>query len=122
MPPRSTAITGTAGEHFVAARLAGMGYVVALSRGGSPGVDLLIATQDGSRTDLGVLDLRDPPQGAVANWLAGPHPMRQFGISFDGDIEKIDRWSRAGRHGGAAFGCPATCRSAARAGGNRDAA
>jgi len=46
MPPRTTAITGTAGEHLVAARLAGMGYVVALTRGGSPNIDLLVSTQD----------------------------------------------------------------------------
>jgi len=52
MTERSTAITGTAGEHFVASRLATMGYVVALTRGGSPSIDLLIATADGSRTAI----------------------------------------------------------------------
>ena len=47
MPRRPTALTGAAGEHFVAYRLSGMGYSVALTRGGSPTVDLLVASEKG---------------------------------------------------------------------------
>jgi len=50
MAKHPTAITGAAGEYFVAARLAAMGYVVALTRGGSPSVDLLVSNQSGSMT------------------------------------------------------------------------
>ena len=48
MPKHPSAIIGAAGEHFVAARLAAMGYVVALTRGGSPAADLLVTTQKGT--------------------------------------------------------------------------
>lgn len=50
MPRHPTSITGAAGEHFVAARLAAMGYVVALTRGGSPTADILVSTQSSDRT------------------------------------------------------------------------
>lgn len=50
---RTTAITGTAGEHYVAYRLARMGYLPALTRGGSPSVDILVANQTGTGT-LGI--------------------------------------------------------------------
>lgn len=45
-----TAVTGVCGEHFVAAKLSGMGYVVALPRGGSPAVDLLVSSVDGKKS------------------------------------------------------------------------
>ena len=44
------ALTGCAGEHFVAYRLSAMGYLVALTRGGSPSVDLMVGTADGKKT------------------------------------------------------------------------
>ena len=47
MPNRATALTGAAGEHYVAFRLSEMGYPVALTRGGSPAVDLLVTGPDG---------------------------------------------------------------------------
>jgi hypothetical protein len=50
MPIRPTALTGCAGEHFVAYRLSDMGYLVALTRGGSPSVDLMVGTPDGRET------------------------------------------------------------------------
>jgi hypothetical protein len=34
MPKRATALTGAAGEHFVAYKLSAMNYPVALTRGG----------------------------------------------------------------------------------------
>ena len=42
-------LTGCAGEHFVAYQLSARGYPVALTRGGSPSVDLMVATPDGRK-------------------------------------------------------------------------
>lgn len=50
MTKRASSITGATGEHLVAARLSAMGYVVALTRGGSPTVDLLASTSTGTST------------------------------------------------------------------------
>lgn len=48
---RSDALqVGAAGEHYVAFRLAQLGYVVAIPRGGSPTVDLLVSNVAGTRT------------------------------------------------------------------------
>jgi len=41
---------GTAGEHYVAFRLAQRGFVVAIPRGGSPTVDILASDPTGNRT------------------------------------------------------------------------
>ena len=41
---------GTAGEHYVAFRLAQLGFVVAIPRGGSPAVDLLVSNVGATRT------------------------------------------------------------------------
>lgn len=43
-------LTGVCGEHYVAARLAGMGYLIGLPRGGSPVVDLMVSSSDGKRS------------------------------------------------------------------------
>ena len=43
-------LTGCAGEHFVAYRLSAMGYLVALTKAGSPSVDLMVGTPDGQKT------------------------------------------------------------------------
>ena len=48
MPKRATALTGAAGEHFVAFHLSAMGFPVALTRGGSPTVDLMVGDLSGS--------------------------------------------------------------------------
>jgi hypothetical protein len=42
MAKRSTALIGAAGEHYVAFRLSALGFPVALTRGGSPTVDLMV--------------------------------------------------------------------------------
>ena len=42
MPERATSLTGTAGEHYVAFRLSELGFPVALTRGGSPTIDLMV--------------------------------------------------------------------------------
>jgi hypothetical protein len=44
---RSTALTAAAGEHFVAFKLSEMGFPVALTRGGSPTVDLIVGDLSG---------------------------------------------------------------------------
>jgi len=49
MASRPTVLTGTAGEHYVAFRLSEMGFPVALTRGGSPAVDLMVSGPDGRR-------------------------------------------------------------------------
>jgi hypothetical protein len=45
----STTITGTCGEHYVAAYLAGHGLIVALPRAGMPGTDLFVADPAGGK-------------------------------------------------------------------------
>lgn len=50
MNQRTTAITATAGEHYVAYCLAHRGLIPALTRGGSPNVDILVSSQDGRRS------------------------------------------------------------------------
>lgn len=50
MPKRATALTGAAGEHFVAFQLSAMSYPVALTHGGSPTVDLMVGDLTGSAT------------------------------------------------------------------------
>ena len=48
MPKRATALTGAAGEHYVAYKLSALGYPVALTRGGSPAIDLMVGDLSGS--------------------------------------------------------------------------
>ena len=43
----STALTGAAGEHYVAFQLSLRGFCVGLSRGGSPYVDIMISNETG---------------------------------------------------------------------------
>jgi hypothetical protein len=50
MPNRATALTAAAGEHFVAYKLSAMGYPVALTRGGSPTIDLMVGDLSGEAT------------------------------------------------------------------------
>lgn len=45
----ATALTAAAGEHFVAYKLSAMGFPVALTRGGSPAVDLMVGDLSGKR-------------------------------------------------------------------------
>lgn len=42
MPARPTSLTAAAGEHYVAYMLSALGYPVAMTRGGSPTVDLMV--------------------------------------------------------------------------------
>lgn len=50
MRTQCTALTGCAGEHFVAYKLSAMGYIVALTRSGSPSIDLMVASPNGKKT------------------------------------------------------------------------
>lgn len=49
MPERATALTAAAGEHFVAYKLSAMGYPVAMTRGGSPTIDLMVGDVTGEK-------------------------------------------------------------------------
>jgi len=46
MPVRASALTGAAGEHYVAYKLSQMGCAAGLTRGGSPGVDLMVCNPE----------------------------------------------------------------------------
>ncbi|MDC3224737.1 hypothetical protein OAU26_07380 [Mariniblastus sp.] len=50
MAKRATSLTAAAGEHYVAFKLSQMGYPVALTRGGSPTIDLMAGNLTGSET------------------------------------------------------------------------
>ncbi len=47
MAKRATTLSGAAGEHYVAYRLSALGFPVALTRGGSPTVDLMVGDLSG---------------------------------------------------------------------------
>lgn len=49
MPDRPTALTASAGEHYVAYVLSSLGVVAALTRGGSPAVDLMVGNPEAGR-------------------------------------------------------------------------
>lgn len=48
MAKRATTLTGAAGEHYVAYKLSAMGYPTALTRGGSPVIDLMVGDLSGN--------------------------------------------------------------------------
>jgi hypothetical protein len=48
MAKRATSLTSAAGEHFIAFRLSAMGFPVALTRGGSPTIDLMVGDLAGN--------------------------------------------------------------------------
>lgn len=50
MPKRATTLTGAAGEHYVAYKLSALGYPTAMTRGGSPVIDLMVGDLSGSNT------------------------------------------------------------------------
>ena len=69
MSPRSSSLTGEAGEHYVAFSLARLGFQPAVLRKNSKGVDLL-ATADGSK----VLSIQVKASAARRNprqWMVG---------------------------------------------------
>ena len=50
MPKVPSKLTCSAGEHFVAYKLSSLGYVAAMTREGSPTVDILASNLDASKT------------------------------------------------------------------------
>ena len=71
MTKRSTALTGAAGEHYVAYKLSAMGYAVAMTRGGSPTVDLMVGDLSGHAVSIQVKTSwharREPVRSSVKN-------------------------------------------------------
>lgn len=49
MPQRPTSLTAAAGEHYVAYLLLTVGYSVALPRAGTPGFDILVSDERGTK-------------------------------------------------------------------------
>ena len=49
MPERATSLTGAAAEHYVAYKLSALGFPTALTRGGSPAIDLMVGDLSGSK-------------------------------------------------------------------------
>lgn len=49
MPKRATSLTGAAGEHYVAYKLSALGFPTALTRGGSPVIDLMVGGLSGDK-------------------------------------------------------------------------
>ena len=54
MSRQSTALTAASGEHYVAYKLSAMGYPVAMTRGGSPTVDLMVGDLAGHAVSIQV--------------------------------------------------------------------
>ena len=54
----STVLTGAAGEHYVAYKLSAMGFAVAMTRGGSPTVDLMVGDLSGHAVSIQVKTAR----------------------------------------------------------------
>lgn len=48
MPKRATSLTAAAGEHFVAYKLSLLGLPAAMTRGGSPAIDLMVGDLSGN--------------------------------------------------------------------------
>lgn len=50
MPDRPTTLTAAAGEHYVAYKLSALGYTAALTRSGSPSVDIMVGDTKGKNS------------------------------------------------------------------------
>ena len=50
MPKIPSRLTGTAGEHYVAFKLSCLGFIAAMTRDGSPTVDILVSNLYGNKT------------------------------------------------------------------------
>jgi len=87
MPERPTALTAAAGEHFVAYRLSQMGFPVALTRGGTPNIDLMVADPTGKtavsiqvKTSSWARRFRKKDSWSYREWDVG-----RRGLSLEGD-------------------------------------
>ncbi len=72
MTKRSTALTAAAGEHYVAYRLSQLGYAVALTRGGAPVIDLMVANRKGEAVSVQVKTSSD------AHWTFKRDPTKNY--------------------------------------------
>jgi hypothetical protein len=86
---RNNASTCCAGEHYVAYQLSVRGYLVALTRGGSPSIDLMVATSDGQKavtiqvktaTNASV-PCKRKPENSLWNWPVGSKALDLSGES-----------------------------------------
>jgi hypothetical protein len=78
MPERATSLTAAAGEHFVAYRLSALGYPVALTRGGSPTIDLMVGDLSG-RSAISV-------QVKTSNWASRPKKRKPENSHSEWDV------------------------------------
>ncbi len=74
MPHRATSLTAAAGEHYVAYKLSALGYPVAMTRGGSPTVDLMVGDVSGGTAVM--------IQVKTANWARRDYKR----------VKEKDRW------------------------------
>jgi len=90
MPERASALTGASGEHFVAYMLSALGYPVALTRGGSPTVDLLVGDLKGQSaisiqvktSNLAWRSYKRKPERSHWEWDVGKKALHIKGIPF----------------------------------------
>lgn len=88
MASRASTLTGAAGEHFIAYRLSAMGYPVALTRGGSPTVDLKWDDDNTSMPDVFIV-----PSKVVADTFNDPSwSMYVFWIMQKDKDDYFERW------------------------------
>jgi hypothetical protein len=66
---KTTAITGACGEHYVAAYLSALDFVVALPRGGVPSCDLLVTTESAGKS----ISIQVKTATSPLNKLRGEH-------------------------------------------------
>jgi len=77
MAKRATTLTGAAGEHYVAYKLSAMGYPTALTRGGSPVIDLMVGDLSGN----GSVSIQVKTRTAPAVFTRGIRTRRKIGGS-----------------------------------------
>ncbi len=90
MANKATALTGAAGEHYVAFRLSALGFPVALTRGGSPTVDLMVGDLSGEnvisiqvKTSTGAnRERKRNPSSSHWEWDVGAKAMKLVGKSI----------------------------------------
>ena len=68
MPKRATTLTGAAGEHYVAYKLSLLGFPTALTRGGSPVIDLMVGDLTGENA-VSIQVKASSNQGEIVNIL-----------------------------------------------------
>ncbi len=80
MPKRATILTAAAGEHFVAYKLSGLGYPVALTRSGSPTIDIMIGDIKGERSIM--------IQVKTSNWARRIYKRKPENNCWEWDVGK----------------------------------